>query len=51
MTRNARRPSAANGTVKRLIGRVELQIDRINSTEDLSKTLHRYVWLYNQHLP
>jgi hypothetical protein len=19
--------------------------------EDLSKTLHRYVWLYNQHLP
>lgn len=24
---------------------------RFNSTEDLSKTLHRYVWLYNQHLP
>ena len=28
-----------------------LQTHRFNSAEDLSKTLHRYVWLYNQHLP
>lgn len=28
-----------------------LQTHRFNSAEDLSNTLYRYVWLYNQHLP
>jgi hypothetical protein len=39
--------------VERFNGRLEqvLQTHRFNSAEDLSKTLHRYVWLYNQHLP
>jgi hypothetical protein len=48
MTRNSRRPSAANGTDKRFNGRLECQIHRANNAEDLTKTLHRYVWLYNQ---
>jgi hypothetical protein len=46
-----RRPSAAYGTVKQFIGRLERQIQHINSAEDLTKILHRYVWLDNQNLP
>ena len=28
-----------------------LRSHHFNDAEDLEKTLHRYVWLYNQHLP
>jgi transposase InsO family protein len=47
------RTPRTNGMVERFNGRLEqvLQTHRFNSAEDLSKTLHRYVWLYNQHLP
>jgi transposase InsO family protein len=47
------RTPQTNGMVERFNGRLEqvLQTHRFNSAEDLSKTLHRYVWLYNQHLP
>lgn len=42
-----------NGMVERFNGRLEqvLRSHHFNSAEDLEKTLHRYVWLYNQHLP
>lgn len=47
------RTPRTNGMVERFNGRLEqvLQTHRFNSAEGLSKTLHRYVWLYNQHLP
>ena len=42
-----------NGMVERFNGRLEqvLRTHRFNSAEDLQTTLHRYVWLYNEHLP
>ncbi len=42
-----------NGMVERFNGRLEqvLRSHHFNSADDLEKTLHRYVWLYNQHLP
>lgn len=41
-----------NGLVARFAGRLEQtpQTRRFNSAEDLHATLHRYVWLYNEHL-
>jgi transposase InsO family protein len=42
-----------NGMVERFNGRIAqvLNTHRFNKAEDLRATLHRYVWLYNQHLP
>ena len=42
-----------NGRVERFNGRLEqvLRTHHFNGAEDLEQTLHRYVWLYNQHLP
>jgi len=42
-----------NGMVERFNGRLAqvLRSHHFNSADDLEKTLHRYVWLYNQHLP
>ena len=42
-----------NGMVERFNGRLEqvLRSHHFNSADNLEKTLHRYVWLYNQHLP
>ena len=42
-----------NGMVERFNGRLAqvLRSHRFNSAEDLKTTLHRYVWLYNEHLP
>lgn len=42
-----------NGMVERFNGRIAqvLRTHRFNSAEDMETTLHRYVWLYNQHLP
>ena len=42
-----------NGMVERFNGRLSqvLRSHHFNSAEDLEKTLHRFVWLYNQHLP
>lgn len=42
-----------NGMVERFNGRLSqmLRSHHFNSTEDLEKTLHRFVWLYNHHLP
>ena len=42
-----------NGMVERFNGRLEqvLRTHRFNSRNDLESTLHRYVWLYNEHLP
>ena len=42
-----------NGMVERFNGRLAqvLRTHRFNSAEDLQTTLHRYVWLYNEHLP
>lgn len=42
-----------NGMVERFNGRLEqvLRSHHFNSADDLQKTLHRFVWLYNQHLP
>ena len=42
-----------NGMVERFNGRLSqvLRSHHFNSADDLEKTLHRYVWLYNQHLP
>ena len=42
-----------NGMVERFNGRIEevLQSHHFRSGEELDATLHRYVWLYNQHLP
>jgi hypothetical protein len=39
--------------VERFNGRIEevLQSHYFRSGEDLETILHRYVWLYNQHLP
>lgn len=39
--------------VERFNGRIEavLQTHRFDSTADLETTLHRYVALYNQHIP
>ncbi len=41
-----------NGMVERFNGRIAqvLRSHRFNSGEDLQATLHRYVWLYNEHL-
>ncbi len=39
--------------VERFNGRLSLGVLRLhhfNSEEDLEKTLHRFVWLYNHHL-
>ncbi len=43
----------ANGMVERFNGRIAqvLRSHRFNSGEDLRATLHRYVRLYNEHLP
>ena len=42
-----------NGMVERFNGRISqvLNTHRFHSGEELEKTLLRYVWLYNQHLP
>jgi transposase InsO family protein len=42
-----------NGMVERFNGRIAdvLATNRFQSGEDLSRTIERYVWLYNQHLP
>jgi len=47
-----RRPQT-NGMVERFNGRLEqvLRSHHFNSAQDLATTLHRYVWLYNEHLP
>ena len=47
------RTPKTNGTVERFNGRLEqvLRSHHFNSAEDLEKTLYRYVWLYNEHLP
>lgn len=47
------RTPQTNGMVERFNGRIEqvLRSHHFNSSEDLEKTLLRYVWLYNQHLP
>lgn len=39
--------------VERFNGRLEqvLRSHRFDSAQDLQATLHRYVWLYNEHLP
>ncbi len=39
--------------VERFNGRLSqvLRTHRFHSAEDLQTTLHRYVWLYNEHLP
>lgn len=41
-----------SGMVERLNGRLEqvLRSHRFNSAHDLQTTLHRFVWLYNEHL-
>lgn len=43
----------ANGMAERFNGRIAevLATHRFQSGEDLAKTIERYVWLYNQHLP
>lgn len=42
-----------NGIVERFNGRLSqlLKSHRFDSAHDLQTTLHRFVWLYNQHLP
>lgn len=42
-----------NGMVERFNGRLAqvLKSHRFNSALDLETTLHRFVWLYNEHLP
>jgi hypothetical protein len=42
-----------NGMVERVNGRIEdvLQSHHFRSGEDLNATMHRYLLLYNQHLP
>ncbi|WP_368923135.1 DDE-type integrase/transposase/recombinase [Comamonas aquatica] len=42
-----------NGMVERFNGRLSqvLRSHHVNSAEDLDKTLHRFVWLCNHHLP
>jgi transposase InsO family protein len=42
-----------HGMVERFNGRLEqvLRSHHFNSAQDLATTLHRYVWLYNEHLP
>jgi hypothetical protein len=42
-----------NGMVERFNGRIEqvLRSHHFNSADALETTLHRYVWLYNEHLP
>jgi len=47
------RTPKTNGMVERFNGRLEqvLRSHHFNSAQDLEKTLHRYVWLYNEHLP
>ena len=47
------RTPQTNGMVERFNGRLEqvLRSHHFNGAEDLEQTLHRYVWLYNQHLP
>ncbi|WP_260674359.1 IS481 family transposase [Comamonas aquatica] len=42
-----------NGMIERFNGRLSqvLRSHHFNSAEDLGKTLHRFVWLYNHHLP
>lgn len=44
---------ANKGMVERFNGRIRdvLATHPFESGEDLAKTLARYVWLYNQHLP
>ena len=47
------RTPQTNGMVERFNGRLEqvLNSHHFDSGEDLEKTLLRYAWLYNQHLP
>ena len=47
------RTQHTNCMVERFNARLErvLKTHRFNSAEHLSKTLHRHVWLHNQHLP
>ncbi len=42
-----------NGMMERFNGRLEqvLRTHRSNSAHDLETLLHRFVWLYNEHLP
>lgn len=46
------RTPQTNGMVERFNGRLSqvLRSHHFNSAEDLEKTLHRFVWLYNHHL-
>ncbi len=48
-----RKSPQTNGMVERFNGRLSqvLRSHRFHSADDLEKTLHRFVWLYNQHLP
>ncbi|CUB07476.1 integrase core domain-containing protein, partial [Tepidiphilus thermophilus] len=47
-----RRPQT-NGMVERFNGRISevLATHRFDSREALEATIHRYVWLYNHHIP
>jgi transposase InsO family protein len=47
------RTPRTNGMVERFNGRLAqiLRTHHFDSAADLQTTLHRYVWLYNQHLP
>ena len=47
------RTPQTNSMVERFNGRLSqvLRSHHFNSAEDLHKTLHRFVWLYNHHLP
>ena len=47
------RTPQTNGMVEGFNGRLRqvLRSHHLNSAEDLEKTLHRFVWLYNRHLP
>jgi len=47
------RSPQTNGMVERFNGRISdvLATHRFASGEDLARTLERYAWLYNQHLP
>ena len=47
------RTPRTNGMVERFNGRLSqvIRSHHFNSAEDLEKTLHRFVWLYNQQVP
>ena len=47
------RTPRTNGMVERFNGRLSqvIRSHHFNSAEDLEKTLHRFVWLYNKQVP